>query len=557
LVTRAGHVVTRNSLHFHAPETEKEGFLARQAELDSLDKEQRAQRLIVDEARTVLVRIESGLQAALDAITEKRNAHNKTLKMLADERVALEKLEQAFERANHTTVRLDGEISELSAQIEEQSERAMAEQEAFEGLDIELAGAQERVETVRDRYDAAMQALEVARNRVRDAERAQQEASFQQRSAAAERTRLELFAQDAQSMMEQAREQLESILERIEGLDDAEARDLLDAALSARTEKERLLLTERQLLEDVTNQLRSADEGRFGVEREHEPLRQRISELQLKQQAARLNAEQFIEQLANAGLEEAAQLALRDTFERSVSLAEDGSEIVTPLVMPKPNWLQSEVTRLGHLIAGLGAVNLAALDELKEGAQRKQFLDEQLGDLNEAIGTLEDAIRKIDEETRVLLQNTFDQVNHHFGLLFPKLFGGGAARLQMTGNELLDAGVQVMAQPPGKKNSTIHLLSGGEKALSAIALVFAMFQLNPAPFCLLDEVDAPLDDANTERYANLVKEMSTQTQFLFISHNKIAMEMADQLIGVTMQEKGVSRIVAVDLHEATKMAEAV
>lgn len=202
----------------------------------------------------------------------------------------------------------------------------------------------------------------------------------------------------------------------------------------------------------------------------------------------------------------------------------------------------------------LGSVNLAALEELAEARKRKGFLDAQHDDLISAIDTLEDAIRKIDRETRDLLQETFNQVNGHFGELFPKLFGGGEARLIMTGEEILDAGVQVMAQPPGKRNSTIHLLSGGEKALTATALVFALFKLNPAPFCLLDEVDAPLDDANTERYANLVKSMSDQTQFLFISHNKIAMQMARQLIGVTMQEQGVSRIVAVDIDSAVQLA---
>ena len=170
--------------------------------------------------------------------------------------------------------------------------------------------------------------------------------------------------------------------------------------------------------------------------------------------------------------------------------------------------------------------------------------------------TLEAAIKRIDRETRDLLQNTFEIVNRNFMELFPTLFGGGNAYLRLTGDEILDSGVQVIAQPPGKKNSTIHLLSGGEKALTAIALVFAIFQLNPAPFCLLDEVDAPLDDANTERYCKLVTEMSAGTQFLFISHNKIAMEMAEQLVGVTMQEQGVSRIVAVDMEAALGMAEA-
>ena len=199
-------------------------------------------------------------------------------------------------------------------------------------------------------------------------------------------------------------------------------------------------------------------------------------------------------------------------------------------------------------------MNLAALDELNASRERRGYLEAQYNDLQSAIETLEDAIRRIDRETRDLLQTTFTEVNTHFGELFPKLFGGGEARLIMTGDEILDAGVQVMAQPPGKRNTSIHLLSGGEKALTATALVFALFKLNPAPFCLLDEVDAPLDDANTERYANLVSSMSEHTQFLFISHNKIAMQMARQLVGVTMQEQGVSRIVAVDIESALQLA---
>jgi chromosome segregation protein len=198
---------------------------------------------------------------------------------------------------------------------------------------------------------------------------------------------------------------------------------------------------------------------------------------------------------------------------------------------------------------------MAALDEVGTSRERKQYLDSQFQDLTEALDILESAMHRIDRETRELLQSTFNVVNGHFGVLFPALFGGGEARLEMTGEEILDSGVQVIAKPPGKKNSSIHLLSGGEKALTAIALVFAMFQLNPAPFCLLDEVDAPLDDANTERFCDLVSKMAQQTQFLFISHNKITMEMSSQLVGVTMQEQGVSRVVAVDIEEALKMRE--
>jgi chromosome segregation protein len=288
----------------------------------------------------------------------------------------------------------------------------------------------------------------------------------------------------------------------------------------------------RSEYDDLSAQLRRSDEQRLIFERSLEPMRAQITQFQLELQAAQLGGAQFLDQLTAA---EVDLSALAQTIEAG------GVKL----------WgLQTEIDRIQKEINALGAVNLAALDELTTSRERKTFLDAQNADLREAIQTLEDAVHKIDLETRDLLASTFNQVNEHFGRMFPSLFGGGNARLVMTGAEILDAGVQVMAQPPGKKNSTIHLLSGGEKALTAIALVFAIFQLNPAPFCLLDEVDAPLDDANTERYAKLVSSMSRHTQFLFISHNKIAMEMAEQLIGVTMQEQGVSRIVAVDMEAA-------
>jgi chromosome segregation protein len=308
--------------------------------------------------------------------------------------------------------------------------------------------------------------------------------------------------------------------------------------LSLKSEREQALGAKRSEYDDLTAKLRASDERRLQLERELDPLRQRITDFQLKEQAARLGYEQYSQLLTDAQAD----------LEAVAKSIEDGKVRLAGL--------QNEIDRLHRDIAALGAVNLAALDELSTARERKQFLDAQSADLNEAITTLEDAIRKIDGETRELLGSTFNTVNEHFGRMFPELFGGGNAKLVMTGEEILDSGVQVMAQPPGKKNQTIHLLSGGEKALTAIALVFAIFQLNPAPFCLLDEVDAPLDDANTERYAKLVSSMSKETQFLFISHNKIAMEMAEQLIGVTMQEQGVSRIVAVDMESAVSMAEA-
>jgi chromosome segregation protein len=302
-------------------------------------------------------------------------------------------------------------------------------------------------------------------------------------------------------------------------------------------EREKTLGSRRSEYDDLTAKLRASDERRLSFERELDPLRQRITDLQLKEQASRIGMEQYTQLLLDAQAD--LDVVARSVEEGGVRLA----------------GLQNEIDRLNRELSSLGAVNLAALDELTTSRERKTFLDAQNADLTESMNTLEDAIRKIDAETRDLLGGTFKIVNEHFSRMFPELFGGGNARLVMTGDEILDAGVQVLAQPPGKKNQTIHLLSGGEKALTAIALVFAIFQLNPAPFCLLDEVDAPLDDANTERYAKLVKSMGKETQFLFISHNKIAMEMAEQLIGVTMQEQGVSRIVAVDMESAVSLAD--
>ena len=246
----------------------------------------------------------------------------------------------------------------------------------------------------------------------------------------------------------------------------------------------------------------------------------------------------------------------RDTVHKQ--LTEDDQDVEAVLqTLPEgaseAQW-QTDLERAANRIARLGPINLAAIDEFNLQSERKRYLDTQNEDLETALETLQSAIRKIDKETRSRFRETFDKVNNGLRELFPRVFGGGSAYLEMTGDDLLDTGISIMARPPGKKNSTIHLLSGGEKALTAIALVFSIFQLNPAPFCMLDEVDAPLDDANVGRYARMVKEMSEKVQFIFITHNKITMEMADQLMGVTMHEPGVSRLVSVDVDEAAELA---
>ncbi|UZN48557.1 chromosome segregation protein SMC [Cupriavidus cauae] len=536
-VVAEGHLVGRSSVHLYAADSEQAGMLAREQEIENLQKQARAQTLLADEAKAQAVRAEAAYTEGSRKLVEARADSERVTRRVHGLQMDVLKLSQAMERYAARSSQIREELEEIAAQIDEQ--RALkAESEAnFERHDTELAEMQAAHEDHQMAYEALDAKLSDARQQLRDLERAAQEAVFAERNLATRIDELRRNIQVAGDQSERIAESLENARAELETINEQTAHTGLQEALELRAEREQKLATARIELDALSAQLRQFDEQRLAAERSLQPLRDRITELQLKEQAARLAQEQFAEQLAAAEVDEAALIG---------KLNGD----------MKPSYLQGEVTRINNAINALGPVNMAALEELAAARERKTFLDAQSADLNDAIQTLEDAIHKIDQETRALLQGTFDQVNHHFGELFPQLFGGGQARLIMTGEEILDAGVQVMAQPPGKKNSTIHLLSGGEKALTAIALVFAMFQLNPAPFCLLDEVDAPLDDANTERYANMVARMSDKTQFVFISHNKIAMEMAHQLIGVTMQEQGVSRIVAVDMDAAVSMAEA-
>ncbi|WP_295524280.1 chromosome segregation protein SMC [uncultured Pseudacidovorax sp.] len=533
----AGHVVTRHSVGFYAQDSEQAGLLARQQEMENLERELRAQGLIAEEARTALVRAESAYAEAAGRLVGARREADQTRARAHELQVETLRLSQQAEQARARSEQLNADLGEVEAQLEELQERRVAAEARFEELDLQLADSQERHAELEERVIEASRKLDAAREQHRSLERQVQESTFSQRTLEARRAELGRAIDTARQQtvaLADERERAEGELAR---LSDAAAQAGLQDALNLKAEREAALGAMRSQYDDLTQKLRASDERRLQIERALDPLRQRITEMQLKEQAARLGLEQYEQLLADAQADREAIAA---------SIEADKVRLTG---------LQGEIDRLHREVAGLGAVNLAALDELTSARERKTFLDAQSADLNEAITTLEDAIRKIDGETRELLGGTFNTVNEHFSRMFPELFGGGNARLIMTGDEILDAGVQVMAQPPGKKNQTIHLLSGGEKALTAIALVFAIFQLNPAPFCLLDEVDAPLDDANTERYARLVSAMSRGTQFLFISHNKIAMEMAQQLIGVTMQEQGVSRIVAVDMESAAGMAE--
>ncbi|MEY4883887.1 MAG: hypothetical protein RIS34_1741 [Pseudomonadota bacterium] len=537
IFVKSGHAVSAHSVSFYAQDSEQAGLLARAQEIENLEKQLRAQVLINEESRSALVRAEAAYADATQRLVMARREATESQSRAHGLQVETLRLTQLAEQTRARSEQIAGDMSEVDAQLDDLQERRVTAEARFEELDMQLADTQERHAQLDERVMGAERRLVECREQQRSLERQAQEATFSLRSLDARKAELLRAIETAAQQADSIRAEEQRAHDELTRLTDAAAQAGLQAALAMKLEREQRLGAQRSEYDDLTTKLRASDERRLQLERELDPLRQRIMEFQLKEQAARLGFEQYEQLLTDAQADLAA-------IAQSI---EAGHVRLTGM--------QGEIDRLNRDIAALGAVNLAALDELGVARERKQFLDAQTADLNEAMTTLEDAIKKIDAETRELLSGTFNSVNEHFGKMFPELFGGGNAKLVITGDEILDSGVQVVAQPPGKKNQTIHLLSGGEKALTAIALVFAIFQLNPAPFCLLDEVDAPLDDANTERYAKLVTSMSKETQFLFISHNKIAMEMAEQLIGVTMQEQGVSRIVAVDMDAAVTLAE--
>jgi chromosome segregation protein len=538
IYVKAGHCVSAHSVSFFAQDSEQAGLLARAQEIENLEKQLKAQALINEETRNAMARAEAAYNDASQRLISARREAAESTSRAHELQVETLRLTQLAEQTRARSAQISGDLSEVDAQLNVMQERKATAEAKFEELDMQLADTQERHAQLDERVIECERKLNESREQQRTLERQSTEAQYALRSLEARKAELSRAIETAAQQATTLADEQQRAHDELGRLTAAAAQAGLQSALSLKLEREATLGAKRSEYDDLTNKLRASDERRLQLERELDPLRQRITDFQLKEQAARLGFEQYAQMLTDAQAD--LDMVAKSITEGNVKLS----------------GLQSAIDQFNRDIQSLGAVNLAALEELTTSRERKTFLDAQMADLNEAMTTLQDAIMKIDGETRELLSGTFNTVNEHFGKMFPTLFGGGQARLVITGEEILDSGVQVIAQPPGKKNQSIALLSGGEKALTAIALVFAIFQLNPAPFCLLDEVDAPLDDANTERYANLVKTMSKETQFLFISHNKIAMEMAEQLIGVTMQEQGVSRIVAVDMEAAVGMVEA-
>jgi len=535
LVTPQGHLVSAHSVLFHAPDSQVHGILARQREIESLQEESALRTNALTQGKEAAAQAEAAYQEMEGQIAALRSSASAAQQLLHDAQLQILKLTQASERTQERSAQIAQETEELSGraaeaqlQLEEIAQTMTEQREHLELKQIEC-------EQAREQASAQESALREVRERAQHAQRELQEANFFAKTCAEKLVDLVANIEQNSATLQEQESALLASQQELANLTDGNAQVQLQGVLEQRQVQEQALAEARNTLEHATLNLNQLEQSRLSCEQKLNPLREKVSELTLKEQEARLQFEQWSEQLQ--GIEEEPLLPLLE-----------GAKI---------GGLQTELAKLGVEISALGAVNLAALEELKSSQERKTYLDAQAKDLNEAIGTLEDAIRRIDKESRDLLMATYEEVNRHLTELFPVLFGGGEARLVLTGEEILDSGVQVMAHPPGKKNASIHLLSGGEKALTAIALVFSLFQLNPAPFCVLDEVDAPLDDTNTERLCKLIQKMSVNTQFVYISHNKITMEMAQQLVGVTMQERGVSKVVSVDIEEAMRMRDAI
>lgn len=537
VVTRDGIWLGANWLRVIREEDSESGVLARKQELVRvieelalIDEQLADKQAALEEGREALRSLELQREDAQRALSQLTRSRGDVQAQLGAKQV---RLEQFTARSSRIEKEMEDVQSQLRLDQEQLSEARLILQDALDAMGRDSA---RREELLRER-DAAREGLDGARQRAR----ADRDASHQMAlTLQALRTRETSLAQSIGRLQEQ----LSSLAERREMLQESllelenpggEHQLLLEEQLTLRVEVEKEMATVRAELEAVQHEFREHERKRQQAEQQAQQVRDMLQNQRMEWQNASSRRESLQEQIAEE------QFDLPTVLQ---ALPEDASE---------RQW-QEDLEKVSARISRLGPINLAAIDEYQAQSERKNYLDAQDADLREALDTLENAIRKIDRETRTLFRDTFDRVNKGLQELFPKVFGGGHAYLELTGEELLEAGVTIMARPPGKRNSTIHLLSGGEKALTALALVFSIFQLNPAPFCMLDEVDAPLDDANVGRYARLVEEMSEKVQFIYITHNKIAMEMAHQLMGVTMHEPGCSRLVTVNVEEAAAMA---
>ncbi len=537
VITPDGVWLSKDWLRVRRDKDPKSGVLGREHDLRRLKAERRELKARSDSAANLL---QDG-RKRLSQLEERRETLQRDASALlteyAEVKANLDAARYQMDQADARRAAISEENRDIEKERQSADEQLTESRRRVQQATDQLA----ELELKRDALESQREELKAELTRVReqaDEDRmAAHDLAIQFESRRSSKESAAQSLERMQSQFAQFRSREQEIREQLEQGERPLAlkQDNLERQLHIRVEIESELGAARRLVEDIENELRELDQARLQVDQSAEQARAAVNEAKMALQELRVRREGFADQLAQTEFE------LDDLLEGLDETATAG------------DW-ETKLERIRKRIERLGPINLAAIDEFKEQSERKEYLDSQLTDLNDALTTLESAIRKIDRETRTRFRETFSNIDAGFKRLFPKLFGGGHAYLELTGDDLLSAGVTVMARPPGKRNSTIHLLSGGEKALAAVALVFAIFELNPAPFCLLDEVDAPLDDANILRFCDIVREMSDRVQFVFITHNKVTMELSHQLTGVTMQEPGVSRLVSVDLDEAVRLA---
>ena len=533
-LTPEGHQVDKVSVLLYAKPAQ-ESLIAQKARLDGIASE-------LENLAPELSAAEAAFKQAEAAVRSSEVQHKNLMQQQQQHTrqysQAQQRAAELLARTNQGQIRREHIARELAQLAEEQT----VLQHTSDGLSDDIATLQEAAAELEHQQQTTAHNRQEQQGRLKQAQLALLEANRQYGLAEVAVHKLNQQKQNYQQQIAQLEQQTFDWQERQQEL-----------ALAYETEFQN---DEQHIkLDELTEAVQTLDEEYIAVQDKLAQIQEQGREQYAKVQTLQTQLPQLQAATQTALLQQQEALINAKRYHQNLTERAADLDALEALVKESPKVLNSSIGSLTQQIEALGAVNLAALQELEEAHERDGYYRSQSEDVQAAIALLEEAIAQIDDKTKARFKETFDAVNGKVQTFFPTLFGGGEATLKMIGDDLLTAGVSIMARPPGKKNSTIHLLSGGEKALTAMSLVFALFSLNPAPFCLLDEVDAPLDDANTSRFCNLVKEMSAQTQFLYISHNRLTMEMAEQLVGVTMQEKGVSRVVAVDIKQALEMAE--
>ena len=539
LITRSGVWMGPDWIRVNRGVDEHAGVLARAREIRALQARIATLQERLAGEREALEAGRSRLRALEASLRGQQSAWERARREQARQEARLERVRARLEAERKRRGQLEAELHELDGLRTQEREAIARTEQALEALEERLAALQTERAALNEARDRARLELAGAREALESARTAAHELALRLEGLRATRDSAREALERMTQRLQEGREHLARLEETARHSDEPLSRleADLEQARAQRATAEAALRAARERARAVEAALRERELGRMAAEQALEQARERREAGHVAWQEQEVQARTVREQLEQAGarvaevLESLPQEADADAWARRVGA-------------------------VAEKIRRLGPINLAAIDEFEEQNERSRYLDAQHADLTEALTTLERAIQKIDRETRQRFRETFDKVNERLQQTFPRLFGGGHAHLQMTGDDLLDTGVAILARPPGKRLSTIHLMSGGEKALTAVALVFAFFELNPAPFCMLDEVDAPLDEANVGRFCELVREMSERVQFIFITHNKTTMEFADHLLGVTMHEPGVSRLVAVDVEEAARMANA-